>query len=158
MSMPAPDPEEIPPAAVELVPPVDLSTLDRDAAFDSGTGHRSRAGCAPSRLGPIKAEPTTAGWVLIALIPFEGREPPRQVSDELAQAVWCAVSSLWHPALLSIAAELPRIEPIESPSPPGQKEIRVVAGGLWDQLPSGYRTQAEDSRSVLLESGTDRAC
>ena len=33
----------------------------------------------------------------------------------------------------------------------------MVAGGLWDQLPSGYRTQAEDARSVLLESGTDRA-
>ena len=33
----------------------------------------------------------------------------------------------------------------------------MVAGGLWDQLPSGYQTQAEDARSVLLESGTDRA-
>ena len=79
------------------------------------------------------------------------------VSDDLAQAVWCAVTSLWHPALLSAAAELPRIEPIEFPSPPGAREIRVIAGGLWDQLPSGYRTQAEDARSLLLESGTDRA-
>lgn len=78
------------------------------------------------------------------------------MSDELAQAVWCAISSLWHPALLSSVGELPRIEPIESPSLPGPRQIRVVAGGLWDQLPSGYRTQAEECHSVLLESGTDR--
>ena len=38
---------------------------------------------------------------------------------------------LWHPSLSARAAELPRIEPIESPSPPGQREIRIVAGGLW---------------------------
>ena len=56
-----------------------------------------------------------------------------------------------------VPANCRRVEPIESPSPPGEREIRVVAGGLWDQLPSGYRTQAEDARTVLLESGTDRA-
>jgi alpha-mannosidase len=156
MSMPAPDPEEIPPAAAELVPPVDHSMLTADplSTPEPVIGVEPEGSDAP---GPDQSQPTPTGWVLIALVPFEGREPPRQVSDELAQAVWCAVSSLWHPALLSIAAELPRIEPIESPTPPGQREIRVVAGGLWDQLPSGYRTQAEDSRSVLLESGTDRA-
>jgi alpha-mannosidase len=155
MTMPAPDPEEIPPAAVELASPVDLTTMtamplstpDLIASVEPDASESPRSD---------QVEPTTAGWVLIALIPFDGREPPLEVSSELAQAVWCAVSSLWHPALLSSAAELPRIEPIESPSPPGQKEIRIVAGGLWDQLPSGYRTQAEDSRSVLLESGTDR--
>jgi alpha-mannosidase len=156
MTTPAPDPEELPPAAVELVPPVDLATM---TAMPLSTPELVSQGEPEGIESPVieQAEPPAAGWVLVALVPFEGREPPRQVSDELAQAVWCAVSSLWHPALLSSAVELPRIEPIESPSPPGQREIRVVAGGLWDQLPSGYRTQAEDSRSVLLESGTDRA-
>ena len=56
---------------------------------------------------------------------------------------------------------LPRNCPVSrrsnSPSPPGAREIRVIAGGLWEQLPSGYRTQAEDARSFLLDSGTDRA-
>jgi alpha-mannosidase len=33
----------------------------------------------------------------------------------------------------------------------------VVAGGTWHQLPSGYRTQAEDAGTALVESGTDRA-
>jgi alpha-mannosidase len=71
--------------------------------------------------------------------------------------VWCAVSALWHPSLLARASELPKIEPIESPSSPGPRDLRVIAGGAWDQLPSGYRTQAEDAHAALLESGTDRA-
>ena len=156
MTMPAPDPEEIPPAAAELVPPVDLAAM---TAMPLSTPELVSQPEPPVIESPgfDQAGQAPAGWVLIALVPFEGREPPRQVSDELAQAVWCAVSSLWHPALLSCASELPRIEPIESPSPPGQSEIRIVAGGLWDQLPSGYRALAEDSSSVLLESGTDRA-
>ncbi len=156
MTLPAPDPEEIPPAAAELVPPVDLATM---MAMPLSTPElvAEREPDVSESPGKEHAEPASGEWALIALVPFDGREPPRPVNDELARAVWCAVTSLWHPALLSSAAELPRIEPIESPSPPGQREIRVVAGGLWDQLPSGYRTQAEESRSVLLESGTDRA-
>ena len=155
MTMPAPDSEEIPPAAAEQAPPIDLVAM---TAMPLSTPELVAVGEPEVSRSPglDQVEGTSAGWVLIAAVPFEGREPPRHVSDELAQAVWCAVSSLWHPALLCCSAELPRIEPIESPSAPGQKEIRIVAGGLWDQLPSGYRTQAEDSGSVLVESGTDR--
>ncbi|HEX3447189.1 MAG TPA: hypothetical protein VHS97_02995, partial [Isosphaeraceae bacterium] len=103
------------------------------------------------------AEPARDGWALIALVPYDGREPPPTVTDELANGVWCAVSALWHPSLLARAAGLPRIEPVDSPSPPGAREIRVIATGAGDQLPSGYRTQAEDARTALLDSGTDRA-
>src|SRR5262249_55996650 len=71
-------------------------------------------------------------------------------------AGWWAGSGRWHPALLAQARELPRIEPVESPSPPGPREIRIIAGAAWDRLPSGYRTQAEDAGAALLESGTDR--
>ena len=49
------------------------------------------------------------------------------------------------------------IEPIETPSAPAPQEIRVVAAGTLDRLPSGYRTQVEDAGAILLESGTDRA-
>jgi alpha-mannosidase len=101
-------------------------------------------------------EPLGEGWALIALVPYHGQEPPAAASDELAQAVWCAVSSLWHPSLLARAAGLPRIESIDAPSPPGAREIRVFASGAGDRLPSGYKTQAEDARSALFESGTDR--
>ncbi len=54
-------------------------------------------------------------------------------------------------------SSLPRIEPVDSPSSPGAREVRVVATGVFDRLPSGYQTQAEDARTALLESGTDRA-
>jgi len=101
-------------------------------------------------------EPAREGWSLIALVPYDGREPPPDVGDELAQAVWCAVSALWHPALLERAIALPRVEPIESPTPPAPREVRVVPSGSWDRLPSGYRTNAEDAGAVLIESGSDR--
>ncbi len=101
-------------------------------------------------------EPVRDGWALIALVPYDGQEPPPGVSDELARAVWCAVSALWHPSLLARAAGLPRIESVDAPSLPGSREIRVVASGAGDRLPSGYKTQAEDAKSALFESGTDR--
>jgi alpha-mannosidase len=104
----------------------------------------------------IVVEPAADAWTLIALVPFDGKEPPAAASDELAAAVWCAVSALWHPSLLARAAGLPRIESIDSPSPPGAREIRVIPSGAADRLPSGYRTQAEDARSALMDSGTDR--
>jgi alpha-mannosidase len=100
--------------------------------------------------------PVRTGWTLVSLIPHDGKEPPADLVDELAQAAWCAVSTPWHPALLSRAAELPRIEPIDAPTPPAAKEIRVVAGRGLEGLPSGYRTQAEDAGAIVIESGTDR--
>ena len=51
----------------------------------------------------------------------------------------------------------PGSSPIDSPSSAGPREVRVIAGGPADRLPSGYRTQAEDAGAILLESGTDRA-
>ena len=156
MSMSAPDPEELPPAAAEPAPSIDVSTTVTAEPLSSGKLLAGEEPPGTQAAEPDQIHPARDGWALIALVPFEGREPPAQVSDELAQAVWCAVSALWHPSLLASATQLPRVEPIESPSPPGEREIRVVAGGLWDQLPSGYRTQAEDARTILLESGTDR--
>jgi alpha-mannosidase len=90
-------------------------------------------------------------------VPHDGREPPSTANDAEAQAVWCAVSALWHPAVLAVAGELPRVEPVESPSPPGPREIRVIAAGSHDQLPSGYQTGALDAGTVLVDSGTDRS-
>ncbi len=94
--------------------------------------------------------------MLVALIAYEGIEPPSDVQDDLARAVWCTVSAIWHPSLLARARELPRIEPIESPTPPTAREVRIIADGAGDRLPSGYRTQVEDAGAALLDSGTDR--
>ncbi len=158
MTMSAPDPEELSPAASDLPPPSESPLL---TALPLAT---------PELVGPLIAQaaetivssqpeiaPVRDEWALIALVPFDGREPPAETSDDLASAVWCAVSALWHPSLLARAATLPRIEPVNAPSAPGPREIRVIASGTWDQLPSGYRTQAEDSSAALVESGTDRA-
>ncbi len=111
----------------------------------------------PESSEPIESVSSGEGWTLIALVPHDGKEPPPNVSDQLARAVWCAVSAPWHPSLLARAAGLPRIEPVESPSPPGPREVRIIAEGAADRLPSGYRTQAEDAGAALLDSGTDRA-
>ncbi|MGO9462772.1 MAG: glycosyl hydrolase family 38 [Isosphaeraceae bacterium] len=110
----------------------------------------------PERIADVPPEPARDGWALIALVPYDGREPPSDVGDEVAEAVWCAVSALWHPALLDRAIALPRVEPIESPTPPAAREVRVVPSGSWDRLPSGYRTAALDAGAVLIESASDR--
>jgi alpha-mannosidase len=149
------DPEEKPAAAAApaLPAPDGPPELGADSLGEVPSSLEVARVEAPRPLAPAALD----GWSLFALVPFDGREPPAGASDDLAQAVWCTVSALWHPSLLARAAGLPRIEPIESPSPPGPREIRVLAGGAWDQLPSGYRTQAEDARTVLLDSGVDRA-
>jgi alpha-mannosidase len=120
----------------------------------------------PSDPGPAEpvAEPTASGaptatrgeWSLISLIADDGREPAATVSDRAALAAWCAVSAVWHPSLLARARELPRIESLDDPSSPGPDEIRVVAEGTLDRLPSGYLTQAEDAGAIVLEGGADR--
>lgn len=95
-------------------------------------------------------------WRLIALIPHDGQEPPGSLSDGLANGTWAAVSVLWHPAFLAGTAELPRFEPVEYPSSPESDEVRVVAFGAEDRLPSGYRTQAADAGTTLLDGEPDR--
>ncbi|MGP0069420.1 MAG: glycosyl hydrolase family 38 [Isosphaeraceae bacterium] len=110
----------------------------------------------PTVSGDVDPLPSRDGWSLIVLVPYDGKEPPHDVSDQLARAVWCAVSAPWHPSLLARSVGLPRIEPVESPSTPGPREVRIIVEGTTDRLPSGYRTQAEDAGAALLESGSDR--
>ena len=96
--------------------------------------------------------PDGQDWSFVALIPDDGREPGAQVSDGDALATWGVVSALWHPALLARSGGLPQIEDVEFPEPPGPRQVRVVASGAADRLPSGYRTQAEDSGAILIEA------
>jgi alpha-mannosidase len=154
MSILAADPEETPAARAE--PAVPDSGGPVGFAPDSAAEASGSVEPAPVEAPRAQTPAVVDGWSLVALVPFDGREPPAGVSEQLAQAVWCTVTALWHPSLLARAAGLPRIESVESPSPPAAREVRVVAGGAWDQLPSGYRTQAEDTRTPLLDSGTDR--
>ncbi len=170
MSMPSPGPQDVEPL---LTPPPspepESATTDQpdqpvgSLGDDSrgGTGEVESSGQALQPQPDLVNEPEPlaprSGWKLVALIPHDGKEPPAGLDDVLAQASWCAASALWHPSLLARAAELPIIEPIETPSTPAPKEIRVIVAGTLDRLPSGYRTQVEDAGAILLESGTDRA-
>ncbi len=107
---------------------------------------------------PMEPAPVAAdGWSLVSLLDFDGIEPPAGYTDADAQATWCAVSAPWHPALLAMASSLPQLESLEYPTPPGAREIRIVSGGRWERLPSGYRTQAEDAGCALVEGGSDRS-
>ncbi len=96
------------------------------------------------------------GWSFVSLIEYDGLEPPPTYADAEARSTWCAISAAWHPALLAGAASLPRIEPVEAPTTPSPREIRLVAAKLRERLPSGYQTQAEDAGSALVDAGSDR--
>ena len=104
----------------------------------------------------IMVEPAADAWTLIALVPFDGKEPPAAAGDELAAAVWCAVSALWHPSLLARAAGLPRIESIDSPSPPGvgRSIVSSPAGRRTSYLPATER-RPRMLGPRLMDSGTD---
>src|SRR4051812_28857462 len=96
--------------------------------------------------------PAVDHWSFVALIPDDGREPSASVSEGDALSTWSAVSALWHPALLARSGELPRFEDVGSPLPPGPRQVLVVPAGACDRLPSGYRTQVEDSGAILIEA------
>ncbi len=116
-------------------------------------GDASEAAPEPSpRAGESSADP----WLLITLAPNDGQEPPASQSDAEADAVWAAVSALWHPALLADASSLPRTEDLDSPSSALPREARVVPKGFGNRLPSGYRTAAADIGAVLIDDLTDR--
>jgi alpha-mannosidase len=97
------------------------------------------------------------GLSLVSLIAHDGVEPGAGYADGDAQAAWCAVSAPWHPALLAKATVLPRLESIDSPSSPGPREVRIIAEGCAEGLPSGYRTQAEDAGAALIDGGKVRS-
>ena len=91
------------------------------------------------------------------MIAHNGVEPPATWSDALAQGSWAAVSAPWHPSILARLTALPTIESVDGPTAPGPREARIVAEGMRDSLPSGYRTQVEDSGGLLIEaSAPDR--
>ncbi len=170
MSMPSPGPQDIEPLPASPPSPEPESAItDQPDRPPGSVGDESRGGTGEVESSGQVLQPQPelvpepeplaprSGWKLVALIPHDGKEPPAGLDEVLAQASWCAASALWHPSLLARAAELPIIEPIETPSTPAPKEIRVLAAGTLDRLPSGYRTQVEDAGAILLESGTDRA-
>ncbi len=148
------DPDQPPHDQASIESP-EMTAPSADQA-ESDSGQEPDSAPEPTTAGRLASQPTREGWALVALVPYDGHEPPADVDDELAGAVWCAVSALWHPAILARTSALPRVEPIESPTPAAARELRVVPRGTWDLLPSGYRTAADDAGAVIVEAGSDR--
>jgi alpha-mannosidase len=96
------------------------------------------------------------GFRPIALLPDIAQPPSPNLSEEAAQAAWVAATACWHPALLAKSEALPRIEDVESATPPETRDLRIVAAGASARLPSGYRTSAEDTGIVMVDGSQDR--
>src|SRR6478736_5653026 len=106
---------------------------------------------------PDQAPPPPPGPSLVAMIDHDGREIPRNYPDRQAEAAWAAVSSLWHPAILSRVDSLPTTAGVEFPDVPEPRDIRVIAEGAGSSLPADYRTIGEGSGAILIDGGIDRA-
>jgi len=92
----------------------------------------------------------------VAIVPGAGREPPADLTEPDALAAWEATTSAWHPAILARSEALPRVEDVESPTLSEPRELRFLAAGASDRLPSGYRTGLEDAGASLVEGVGDR--
>ena len=78
MSMPSLDPDETQPARTSRR--LRLSRrIDRAAALDAGTVAAEEPAAAEVVAAAISAEPARDGWTLIALVPYDGQEPPADV-------------------------------------------------------------------------------
>jgi alpha-mannosidase len=105
---------------------------------------------------PEAADDAVDQWSLIALIPNDGQEPPAARTDADADAIWAAVTALWHPALLALATDLPRVEDLDFPNSALAREVRIAPAGMRASLPSGYETAAADIGAIVIGSSADR--
>ena len=94
---------------------------------------------------------------LIAMIEHDSHEPPAGFPERRAEAAWAAVSSLWHPALLSRVTTLPTIEGVEFPPVPEHSDVRLIAEGAGARLPLDYRQMGLNAGAAVIEGGIDRA-
>jgi len=100
--------------------------------------------------------PEPPGLRFVSMIADDGREPPSALTDLEASGSWSAASSPWHPALLALAADLPRFEDVALPTDPEPGEVRLVAAGQLGHLPLGYRDRAQSAGVPIVEATPDR--
>jgi alpha-mannosidase len=93
---------------------------------------------------------------IISLIPDDGKEPSSTLTDREASAAWSAASIPWHPALLALADDLPRLENLAFPSDPQPGDLFVVPQGKMFQLSEETRQRAEALGVPIVETGADR--
>jgi alpha-mannosidase len=111
------------------------------------TPHESEGGPMPEPAVPFR---------IISLIPNDGKEPPATLTDREASAAWCASTSPWHPALLALADDLPRLEDIAFPSDPQEGDLFLVAAGQYFSIPEETRDRAEAAGVSIITATEDR--
>ena len=78
------------------------------------------------------------------------------MTDREASAAWCASTSPWHPALLAIADDLPRLADLAFPPDPQEGDFFLIAAGRASSVPEETRRRAEAASVPIVEASDDR--
>ncbi len=93
---------------------------------------------------------------VVSMLAGDGKEPPAGLTDLDADSAWCAATAPWHPSILALSDDLPRLEDVEMPSDPRPGEVRLIAAGRLGLLPAGYRELADSAGVALIEAPEGR--
>jgi alpha-mannosidase len=93
---------------------------------------------------------------IVSLLANDGKEPLPGMTDRDALAAWCASTSPWHPVLLALADDLPRLEDVDLPSDPQPGDLFLVARACLSRLSEEFRQRAEAAGAPIVESSDDR--
>ena len=93
---------------------------------------------------------------IIALLAHDGKEPPGGMTDREGSAAWAAATAPWHPALLALADDLPRLEDVDLPPDPQSGDVFVVASGLLSGLADETLQRAEAVGVPIIHAAEDR--
>ncbi|MFO0910237.1 MAG: hypothetical protein U0794_18155 [Isosphaeraceae bacterium] len=124
---------------------------------DAGTDSPDSSLPPPTESTPEPTPTPPDPWTFVVHYPYDGVEPSPTCPEKTAAGIWAAASAVWHPALLALAGEPPRIEGFDYPSSPQRREVRIIAAGMSDRLPSGYLTQAYDAGTLVVDGSDDRS-
>jgi alpha-mannosidase len=111
------------------------------------TPHEAEGAPAPEPAIPFR---------IISLIPNDGKEPPANLTDCEASAAWSASTAPWHPALLALADDLPRLEDLAFPSDPQPGDLFLVAAGQGHKVTDETRQRADAEGVAIIEASEDR--
>ena len=104
----------------------------------------------------VEPIPPSPPFRVISLLAHNGQEPPSGMTDREASAAWVAASAPWHPALLALADDLPRLEDVETPPDPQTGDVLVVASGLLAALDDETIRRAEAAGVAVVHATEDR--
>ena len=129
---------------------------DRHAALDARAGCRRTSRVPAEAVAADQAEAAPDGWVLIALIPHDGHEPPAAGQRRAgAGGLVRRLGALASVAPLRVPRSCPGSSRSNLPRRPAAREIRVIAGGRGTgSLPATGRRPRMPGRSCSSREPT----